>query len=142
MPNWKKVIVSGSNAELNSLYVTNSVTSSTLSTSSDLYLNNTVLSNQENTDVDTGTETVATVAIADYDAAFFDYVIKNGINLRAGTVYAVHDGTNIEYTETSTQDLGDTTDVTLSVDISGADLRLLATTITDNWIIKTLIRAI
>jgi hypothetical protein len=48
----------------------------------------------------------------------------------------------VEFTETSTQDLGDTSDVTLSVDISGTDMRLRATTTSDDWIIKSLIRAI
>ena len=101
-----------------------------------------LLSNQENTDVDTGTETVANVAIATYTAAFFDFVIKKTTNVRSGTVYACHDGTNVEFTETSTQDLGDTSDVTLSVDISGGNMRLRATTTSDNWSIKSLIRAI
>ena len=100
------------------------------------------ISNQENGDIDTGTETVATVAHASYDAAFFDFVIKNGTNLRAGTVYSTHDGTNVEFTETSTNDLGDTSDVTLTVDISGTDLRLRATVTSDNWKVKTLVRAI
>ena len=101
-----------------------------------------LLSNQENTDVDTGAETIASVAIATYTAAFFDFVIKKTTNVRSGTVYACHDGTNVEFTETSTQDLGDTSDVTLSVDISGTDMRLRATTTSDDWIIKSLIRAI
>ena len=101
-----------------------------------------LLSNQENTDVDTGAETVASVAIATYTAAFFDFVIKKGLNVRSGTVYACHDGTNVEFTETSTQDLGDTSDVTLSVDISGGNMRLLATVTSDNWSVKSLIRAI
>ena len=131
MPNWKKVIVSGSNAELNSLSVTG-----------DIDIDSSVLSYQENTDVDTGTETVATISTGSYDAAFFDFVIKNSTNLRAGTVYAVHDGTNVEFTETSTQDLGSTSDVTLSVDISGADLRLRATTTSDNWTVKSLVRGL
>ena len=101
------------------------------------------ISYQENTDVDSAAaETVASVTIADFDAAFFDYVIKSGTNLRAGTVTAVHDGTNVEYNEVSTQDLGDTTDVTLSVDISGADMRLRATTTSDNWLIKSLVRTL
>ena len=101
------------------------------------------ISHQENSDVDTGTETVATLPTADFDAAFFDFVVKNSTNLRAGTVYAVHDGAgNVEFTETSTQDLGDTSGVTLIVDISGADLRLRATVNTDNWVIKTLVRGI
>ena len=101
-----------------------------------------LLSNQENTNVDTGAETVASVLKATYTAAFFDFVIKEGTNLRAGTVFACHDGTNVVYTETSTNDLGDTSDVTLSVDISGTAMRLRATVTSDDWIIKSLIRAI
>ena len=110
--------------------------------SKDILVTNALLSNQQNTDVDTGTETIATIAHASYDAAFFDFVIKSGTNLRAGTVFATHDGTNVEFTETSTNDLGDTSDVTLSVDISGADLRLRATTTSDNWTVKSLVRGL
>ena len=108
----------------------------------DVLITAALLSNQENTDVDTGTETVANVAIATYTAAFFDFVIKNGTNVRSGTVYACHDGTNVEFTETSTNDLGDTSDVTLSVDISGGNMRLLATVTSDNWSVKSFVRAI
>ena len=98
-----------------------------------------------NTDVDTGTETVAEISSASFTAAFFDFVIKKTTNVRSGTVYACHDGAGtplIAFTETSTQDLGDTSDVTLSVDISGGNMRLLATTTSDDWSIKSLIRAI
>ena len=102
-----------------------------------------LLSNQENTDIDSAAaEMVAQVAIADYTAAFFDFVIKKTTNVRSGTVYACHDGTNVEFTETSTNDLGDTSDVTLSVDISGGNMRLRATTTSDDWSVKSLIRAI
>ena len=96
----------------------------------------------ENTDVDTGTETIKELALATYQAVFFDYVVKNGTNLRAGTVTAVHDGSNVEFTDTSTKDLGDTSGVTLSVDISGSNMRLRATTTSDNWIVKANIRGI
>jgi len=104
-----------------------------------------LLSNQENTDIDTGAEVVAQVAHATYTAAFFDFVVKKGTNVRSGTVYACHDGDTtplVEFTETSTQDLGDTSDVVLSVDISGANMRLLATVASDDWSVKSLIRAI
>ena len=100
------------------------------------------ISNQENTDIDSAAaEVVAEVAIT-YTAAFFDFVVKKGTNIRSGTVYACHDGTNVEFTETSTNDLGDTSDVTLSVDISGANMRLVATVTSDDWSVKSLIRAI
>jgi hypothetical protein len=101
------------------------------------------ISNQENTNIDASTspELVGQVAIS-YTAAFFDFVVKKGTNIRSGTVYACHDGTNVEFTETSTNDLGDTSDVTLSVDKTSTNLRLLATVTSDDWSVKSLIRAI
>jgi hypothetical protein len=97
---------------------------------------------QENTDVDSG----ALRAIASVDDAsfgvFFDYVIKKGTNVRAGTLTVCHDGTNVEFTETSTVDLGDTTEVVLSAALSVGKVFLNATTQTDDWSIKSLIRAI
>jgi len=117
-------------------------TSAGIAVTGDAQIDSALLSNQENTDVDTGTETVASVAIATYTAAFFDFVIKKTTNVRSGTVYACHDGTSVAFTETSTQDLGDTSDVTLSVDISGGNMRLRATTTSDDWSVKSLIRAI
>ena len=104
-----------------------------------------LLSNQENLDIDTtSAETIAQVATASYTAAFFDFVVNNSAltSVRSGTVYACHDLTNVEFTETSTQDIGDTSDVVLSVDISGGQMRLRATVASDNWSVKTLIRAI
>jgi hypothetical protein len=94
-----------------------------------------------NTDVDTGTETVMSVDDASI-GIFFDYVVSNGTNLRAGTVTAVHDGTNVEFTETSTNDLGDTSDLVLSVDLNGGNVRLLATATSNNWSVKTIARLI
>jgi hypothetical protein len=105
-------------------------------------IKNALLLNQENTNVDTGTEAIASVVLATYTAAFFDFVIKKGTNVRSGTVYACHDGTNVEFTETSTNDLGDTSDVTLNVVISSIYLQLQATTTSNDWSIKSLIRAI
>jgi uncharacterized protein (DUF2345 family) len=92
---------------------------------------------QENLNVDSATtEVISTINTSTADAAFFDYVIKKGLNLRAGTVMVVHDGTNVEFTDNSTNDLGDTSDVTFDVDLSGGVLRLLANTTSDDWRIK------
>jgi hypothetical protein len=114
-----------------------------LEVAGNIKIQSTLLSNQENTDIDSAAaEVVAQVAHATYTAAFFDFVVKKGTNVRSGTVYACHDGTNVEFTETSTNDLGNTSDVTLSVDISGANMRLLATVTSDDWSVKSLIRAI
>ena len=91
-----------------------------------------------NTDVDTGTENVATATGA--EAAFFDYVVKNSTNIRAGTITAATDGTNVEYNEVSTVDLGSTSDVKLKVVLSSGDLILQATTISDNWNVSSFVR--
>ena len=97
-----------------------------------------------NTDVDTGTEVVATVVTGSYDAAFFDYVVKKGSSYRAGTVTAVWEAgtSNVEFTDVSTNDIGNTADVSLSVDLLSATARLKATVTSDNWIVKTSVRAL
>ena len=123
----------------------NATFAGSLSVVGDIITGSALLSNQENTDIDTGAEVVAQVAHATYTAAFFDFVVKKGTNVRSGTVYACHNGDTtplVEFTETSTNDLGDTSDVTLSVDISGGNMRLLATVTSDDWSVKSLIRAI
>mgnify|MGYP003653225556 FL=1 len=91
-----------------------------------------------NTDVDTGTENVATATGA--EAAFFDYVVKNSTNIRAGTITAATDGTNVEYNEISTVDLGDTSDVKLKVVLSSGNLILQATVASTNWNVSSFIR--
>jgi hypothetical protein len=70
-----------------------------------LSINGTLLKGGSDVSADTGPATVVEqIATATYDAAFFDFVIKKTTNLRAGTVYAIHDGAgNVEFTETSTQ---------------------------------------
>lgn len=101
-------------------------------------------SSATNSDVDTGTEVVATVGTGSYDAAFFDYVVKKSTNYRAGTVMAVWEAgtTNVEFTDTSTNDLGNTTDVVFTVDILSATARLKAVAASNDWSIKTAVRAL
>jgi hypothetical protein len=154
-----QVIIGGTNGEVGIQYVENAgvglrhnnvtklTTESTgVAVVGNITVDSALLSNQENTDIDSAAaEVVAQVAHATYTAAFFDFVVKKGTNVRSGTVYACHDGDTtplVEFTETSTQDLGDTSDVVLSVDISGTQMRLLATVASDDWSVKSLIRAI
>jgi hypothetical protein len=57
---------------------------------------------------------------------------------------AVWNSTHVEFTETGTMDLGGVTSgISLTVDISGVNIRLLSTTgVTDTWTIKVIVRAI
>ena len=86
-------------------------------------------------------QVIAQVAVASYDAAHFDYVIKDGTNFRTGTVLAVWDGSSIEYTETSTNDIGDTSGATFVTDISGGNARLKFSVTSGTWTVRTSVRA-
>jgi hypothetical protein len=142
MPSWKRVIVSGSDASLNNLTLSGNliVTGSTTVTS--LIVSQSLFQYGTNTDVDTGTETVIAIATGSYRSAFFDYVVVSGSNARAGTVMTVWNGTTAEYTEASTTDIGNTTDLNLVAGISGANVLLQARALSDNWSVKTLARLI
>lgn len=77
-----------------------------------------------------------------YTATFFDFVITSGSNSRAGTIFTTWNGNNIEYTETSTNDIGNTTSIRLSTSLTAGLLKLQATSIMGSWSVKTLARMI
>jgi hypothetical protein len=109
----------------------------------DLQIVSANISFQQNTDVDSAAaEVIATVNTGSFTGAFFDYTCLSGSNARVGTVMAVNVAGSVEYTDNSTNSIGITSGVTLSVDISGANMRLLAATTTDNWSIKSLVRTL
>lgn len=87
---------------------------------------------------------VATVATSSYDAAHFDYVLKSETNLRTGTVLAVWQtgSANIEFTDTSTADIGDTLSESFTVDLLSGNARLKLTGDSSTWTVKTAIRLI
>jgi hypothetical protein len=88
----------------------------------------------------TTTTPIASVDVTLYDAVHYDYVIKreDAAGMRTGTIMAVWDGTNVEFADTSTVDLGGTTDsIVLSVDISNGRVRLLATITSGTWTVKS-----
>ena len=96
---------------------------------------------QENDNVESGLNVIATLSKFNICGVFFDYIAIKPGNGRAGSVMVITDGINIEYTETSTNNIGDTSDVILSVDIIGDDITLLSNA-TQEWSIKTMIRTI
>lgn len=97
----------------------------------------TIITPVENLDVDTGTEVVDTIPLTSGSACFWNYYVKSGTNLRAGTITACWDSSgNISFTETSTTDLGSTSDLSLSVAYNSPNIELQATATSDNWIVK------
>ena len=108
-----------------------------------VHIQQSTLTTAQNTDVDIGTEEIAGFPTGSLTGAFFDYVVSSGSsNMRAGTVMSVWDGTNIEHTDTSTNDIGNTTDLKLGVALTSSMAVLRATAASDNWSVKTLVRTI
>jgi len=96
-----------------------------------------------NTDVDTGTETVDSFPDTAGDGCVWEYSVKKTVtNTRFGYVQATWNSTlnTVEYTEMCTPDIGDTTGLTLTVDINSGNVRFLATATSDNWSVKFLRR--
>jgi hypothetical protein len=89
----------------------------------------------ENSDVDTGTENADSFSATGVSAAEWKYLIKKGTNFKAGIVVATWDGSTAAYNDVATATIG-TIDVTLSVDLSGGNVRLRATATTNDWIVK------
>lgn len=166
MPNWKKLIVSGSDASLNSLTVATNVnaqsftgslfgtsswsqnalvalTASYAATASSAALFNlsSSLYSAQGRSVGAGTTAVVSISTGSYKAGFFDYTVYNTGNARAGTVMSAWNGSTVTYTDNSTTDIGTTNSVTMSVALNGGNVEL-RTTAGTTWTVNTTYRLI
>ena len=89
-----------------------------------------------------GSFTVYSLPTSSYDTAFFEYSIKSGSNARAGTIMAIQAGSSVNFTETTTTDIGNTTAVSFTVLVSGSNLALTGSSTSGAWTIKTIVRSI
>jgi hypothetical protein len=99
----------------------------------------------QNADVSSGSiGDISLISVTDYDGAFFDYVIKDsgGTNKRSGTIVSIWTDSSVNYNETASPDFGDTSDVTLLMDVSSGQARLRASVLSSNWNIKVIVRKI
>jgi hypothetical protein len=92
--------------------------------------------------VSTSTASIYSFATASYTSAHVDYNIQNDVNLRAGSLVAVWQGSSIQFTEHSTMDIGTTSGFTFSFVISGTYAVLQARASTSSWTVKTILRSI
>jgi hypothetical protein len=136
-PIWKSGIISGSQQLGNLGFAT---------TGSNTFYGNQIIS---------GTTTIGNAAIGSkcvtissntalfnlgtFDGANFDYVVKNGSNMRAGLIMSAWNGSNAVYNETSTMDLGSTSGVTFTVSGLGV---LSANIASGTWVVEVLYRAL
>jgi hypothetical protein len=84
-----------------------------------------------------GTTVIYSVPVTSYSSIFVDYVIKEGAtNSRAGTIQTVWLGSDINYTESTTMDIGNTDDFVWEVTNDGTDIFFNALVVASSWIIK------
>lgn len=91
-----------------------------------------------NSVVDIGTETGDSFSVTSAFGCVWFYTIRNGSNQRSGIIEAtwLADGSIIKTQHDSTDDIGVTTGVTLSVDYNNGGIRLRATVSTNGWIFE------
>jgi len=75
-----------------------------------------------------------------FNAVFFDYYTKSGSNQRAGVMFGTWADV-LSYTEQTTMDIGNTSDIAISMTLSMSSIQFLAVAqTTENWNIKGFIR--
>jgi hypothetical protein len=119
-------------------------TAQTASYSTNFIVDNTLIIDQTLTDYATvastiiGSNNLFTQATGSYRSAFGKYTLFNGANARSGEFISVLNSTNIRYSDSSTTDIGDTTDIVFSAAVVGSDLQINATAGSSGWTIRML----
>jgi len=89
----------------------------------------------------TGT-TIYSFPTSAYTSSYVDYNVSGSTGLRAGNIMAIWSGTSVNFTETSTNDIGVTTPLTFGYVMSGSNAVLQASASTSTWIVKTIVRGL
>jgi hypothetical protein len=100
------------------------------------------LNYQQNLAVATGSfQTILSVATGSFRSAFFDYVAFSGSVVRAGIIVSTWSGSNTEFYENFTEDLGGSTSlVNLRTVISSGNIVLQAGISGSAWAVRSLVR--
>lgn len=86
-----------------------------------------------------GTNNLFTDPIGSYTSAFGRYTVYSGANSRSGEFITSWNGSTTTYTDVSTTDIGNTSDVSfISARVSG-DIQISAVTTTSGWTVKMLV---
>lgn len=87
---------------------------------------------------------INTIEFIDEFSVFWEYAVKDGQNIRAGSIVAAWDemSKNVSFSHTSTMDVGNTEDVDFDVDFDGSGkyVRLFTNISSGTWKIKILRR--
>jgi hypothetical protein len=83
-----------------------------------------------------GANTLVGTVTGSYNSAFFNYSAVSASNARAGQIMTIWTGSAISFSETTTNDIGNTSGVTFTASLSGNTIALTAGTTSANWNIK------
>jgi hypothetical protein len=90
----------------------------------------------------TGLSTVYSIPMSAYTGAWFEYTVKNTGGARAGQIMSIFSGNTVNFTETTTTDIGSTSDVSFSMSADSINSILQVSATTTGWEIKTIVRSI
>jgi hypothetical protein len=85
-----------------------------------------------------GTTIVSSYATASANSAFYNYYISSGSNARAGQIMSVWSGSTIQYTEVTTNDLGNTNTASFAVTLATGSVRL-SFTAPGVWTVRSIV---
>jgi hypothetical protein len=86
-----------------------------------------------------GSNNLFTQATGSRTSAFGKYTLYKGTNARAGEFMTVWNGTTTTYTDTSTTDIGNTSDITFQSSIITSQLQLNAVALSSGWTVKMIV---
>jgi hypothetical protein len=91
--------------------------------------------------INSGLTEIYTIPVSAYTGGFFDYTVT-GAGARAGSITSIFSGTSVQFNETTTNDIGDTSGITFDMSISGGTANLTVSATTNSWEIRTIVRSI
>ena len=90
----------------------------------------------------TGLSTIYSLPMSAYTGAWFEYTVKNTGGARSGQIMSIFSGNTVNFTETTTTDIGSTSDISFSMSADSVNSILQVSATTTGWEIKTIVRSI
>ena len=90
----------------------------------------------------TGLSTVYSIPMSAYTGAWFEYTVSHPDGARAGQIMSIFSGNIVNFTETTTTDIGSTSDITFSMSADSTNTLLQVSATTTGWEVKTIVRSI
>ena len=89
-----------------------------------------------------GSNAIYAFNTSSYDAVFLDYTIRSGSNARAGNFMAIWSGSQVNFTDNSTTEFGNTSGFVFGAYITGSNMVVTGSATSAGWVVKTIIKAI